>query len=112
MSCSVACCVLVVLRLEEGQEPFEQLYRMRRATADMEVDWYHAGHPADDCVASSKYATVYRAVADCDDPFGSGRCVIGPLQAWRIFLVTGPVTRSTSACRGEATKRNPNRSRS
>ena len=52
MSCSVACCVLVAPRLEQEQQPFEQLYRTRRATANMEVDGYHAGDPADDCVAS------------------------------------------------------------
>ena len=100
------------LGLKEREQAPEQVDRGRRAAADMEVDGHDLRDASDDRIAAGEKAAVDGAVADRHDPFRVRRRLTGAPSASRMFLVTGPVTSSTSAWRGEATKRMPNRSRS
>jgi len=71
---------MVLDRFEQRQQPLEQLRRAWWAATDMQVDGYNGGDPALDCIAAGKKAAVYRAVPNCDDPFGIRRSIICALE--------------------------------
>src|SRR5215471_5125423 len=73
---------MVLDRFEQRQQPLEQLRRAWWAATDMQVDGYNGGDPALDRIAAGKNPAVYRAVPDCDDPFGIRRGIICALECF------------------------------
>ena len=98
--------------LDQRYEALQERGGARRATGDVKIDGNDLRHTADACVSAGEDPPIERAIADGHDPLRVGRCAIVRSSASRKLSVTGPVTSSTSAWRGEATKRSPNRSRS
>src|SRR5262245_639432 len=78
---------MVLARFEQREQPLKQLRRAWWAATDMQVDGYNGGDPAFDRIAAEKNAAVYRAVPDCDDPFGIRRSIICALE--RLAHVPG-----------------------
>src|SRR5215813_25566 len=73
--------------LEQCQQPLEQLRRAWRAAANMQIDGYDAGDPADHRVAAGKDTAVDRTVSDRNHPFGVRRSIIGARE--RLAHVPG-----------------------
>ena len=100
------------VRLEQRAQSCQDALRRRRAAADQQVDRHGRAGPACDGVAALEHPAVHRAVPTATTNFGSGIAVWARSSASTRLRVTGPVTSSTSACRGVETKRMPKRSSS
>ena len=99
--------------VDRQKEPIEQRFRPRWTTRDEDVDGHDLAYPARGGVGVSEYPPAARARAHGDHDLGVRRGFEGPLRrASSRFLEATPVTSSTSAWRGEATKWIPNRSMS
>src|SRR5262245_18372524 len=66
--------------LEQRQQPLEQLRRLRRTAANMQINGYDSRDPADDRVAAGKNTAVHRTVSDRNHPFGVRRSIIRALE--------------------------------
>ena len=101
------------VRFQQRAQSRQNSLRRRRAAADQQIDGKGRAYAAGDGVAALEDAAIDRAVPHRHHEFRLRHCRPWACSTASTRLrVSGPVTRSTSAWRGLATKDRPKRSRS